>query len=68
MGRISMEKEIKYTVAVSDNIDDFDSENMYSSPQYFQIHSNDELEKFVKQMAVTYKKNVLIIQGDIKHG
>lgn len=58
-----MEKEIKYTVAVSDNIDDFDSENMYRSPQYFYMHSNDELEKFVHQMVITYKKTIMIYQG-----
>lgn len=58
-----MEQEIKNTVAVSSNLENFDTENLYVSPEFFYMHSNDELEKFVHQMVVTYKKNVMIYQG-----
>lgn len=56
-------QEAKYTVAISDNVNDFDTDDSYRSPQFFHIYSNDELEKFVHQMAITYKKHVMIYQG-----
>lgn len=57
-------EEIKYTVAISDDIIDFDFEaNPYSAPQYFYIYSNDELMKFIQQMVVQHKKLAMIYQG-----
>lgn len=58
-----MDQSIKYTVAVSDDLEDFNTSETYRSPQYFYMHSNDELEKFVHQMVVVYKKHVMIMQG-----
>lgn len=58
-----MEQEIKYTVAVSDNLDDFDTENYFLSPQYFYMHSVEELEKFLREMIVVHKKIVMVYQG-----
>lgn len=55
-----MENEIKYTVAVAAYSDAFDEDTF---PQYFYIHSNDELEKFLHQMIIVYKKNVIVYQG-----
>lgn len=55
-----MEQEIKYTVAVAGFAEPFDEDTF---PQYFYIHSNDELEKFLHQMIIVYKKNVIVYQG-----
>lgn len=56
------DSEIKYTVVVRDKryIDDPDG---YVLSQFFYIHNNDELMKFVQMMAVDHKKYVTIYQG-----
>lgn len=54
------DSEIKYTVSVGDKryIDDH-----HLLPQFFYIHNNDQLMKFVQMMAVEHKKHVKIYQG-----
>ena len=47
-------EQTKYTVEISDRIEDFDPEDPYTSPQYFHFDTDDKMLEFVKEMVTVH--------------